>query len=78
MTSIKEDAEVDIGGLIAAIQQLEATSSPEIVASIFFEHHDGPNAVTNFSSQYPDIRADIETLYEIFGFDGLYEQLYSD
>jgi hypothetical protein len=50
-------------------------TSSDIVAAIFFETHDGKNAVTNYSEQYPNVRQRMEKLYNTFGFDVLYDKI---
>jgi hypothetical protein len=47
-----------------------------ILQDIFLETHDGvENALTDFSSKYPKVRAKMESLYHKFGYDILYENL---
>lgn len=47
----------------------------DILYHIFFEVHDGKNAITQLSNTYKDARLAMEDLYEIYGFDMLHTKL---
>ena len=42
---------------------------------IFYEVHDGVNAVTNQSEAFPEVRTKLEYLYELVGFDVLADEI---
>ncbi len=65
----------DIYRLNKAIKELTMACNSEIIQTIFFELHDGKNAVTNLSSRYRSVRYSLEKLYDEFGFDVLYDAL---
>jgi hypothetical protein len=46
-----------------------------IIQDIFFEIHDGKNAITNLSLSFPRLRLELEALYQSYGFDVIYEEL---
>lgn len=45
------------------------------VRDIFYEIHDGPNALTDLSAKHPYARDVLEKLYEEYGFDVLFDLL---
>lgn len=45
---------------------------------IFYEIHDGEDAVTNQSANFPEIRTKLEALYDEFGFDVLFDEFDND
>lgn len=55
--------------------ELSLTCPIEEVEHIFYEVHDGGNAVTASSVNYPDARLTIENLYDSYGFDVLHEEI---
>ena len=66
---------VDIDVLISELDRLERVCGSNILQDIFYEVHDGKNAVTNLSARFPDVREDVEALYDEYGFDIVYEEL---
>ncbi|HEY5267615.1 MAG TPA: hypothetical protein VII94_00595 [Candidatus Saccharimonadales bacterium] len=73
MTSVDEDKSLSY--LISELERLERQCGSNTLADIFFEIKDQGNAVTEWSKRYPDVRKDLETLYDSYGFDVLYEEL---
>lgn len=61
--------------LIEELDRLEKICGSNMLQDIFYEVHDGKNAVTNLSSRFPEVREALETLYANYGFDVLYEEL---
>jgi hypothetical protein len=57
------------------VDKLKSESSPGLVQDIFYEIHDGDNAITDESWKHPKIRLALEQLYGEFGFDSVYDQL---
>jgi hypothetical protein len=71
----EEDDNTPIEVLIKELDKLERSCGSNVLQDIFYEIHDGKNAVTNLSIKYPDVRKSLEELYEVFGFDVIYEEL---
>ncbi len=69
------NAPLDLRELIKELDHLEKMCGSNIMQDIFYETHDGINAVTNLSSKFPDVRREMENLYEQYGFDIIYEEL---
>jgi hypothetical protein len=74
------DNEVDVptgslSELTEELENLEKMCGSNILSEIFFEVHDKHNAITNLSAKYPEVRQAMETLYEEYGFDVLYDNL---
>lgn len=65
----------DIEFLNKEINRLEEICGVNILQDVFFESHDGKNAVTNLSNKYPEVRKSVDKLYKDYGFDVLYEAL---
>ena len=61
--------------LISNLDCLEKICGAHILESIFFEEHDGKNAITNWSNKYPKVRQRIHHLYEKYGFDAIYDEI---
>ena len=61
--------------LQSELDKLEKLCNSNSLQDIFYEVHDGRNAVTNLSSRYPEVRTRMEELYRIYGFDVIYEEL---
>ena len=57
------------------LSSLKTICGGNILSDIFYEIHDGKNAITNLSTKFPDVRNSMEKLYDKFGFDIIYEQL---
>ena len=67
--------EVDVEELIAELDRLEKVCGSHGLQDIFYEIHDGKNAVTNLGSKFPDVKRDMYRLYDRYGFDIIYEEL---
>lgn len=67
--------DVNLRDLIDELDTLESVCGPNILNDIFYEVHDGKNAVTNLSMKYPEVRSRMEKLYSEYGFDVVYEEL---
>lgn len=61
--------------LIGELEYLEKQCGSYSLQEIFYEVHDGPNAVTNISVRYQDVRTKMEKLYRQYGFDVIYEEM---
>lgn len=70
----KEDEE-NLCYLISSLDKLEKQCGSFTLQEIFYEIHDGKNAVTNMSDRFPDVRKQLETLYNIYGFDVIYNEM---
>lgn len=55
--------------------RLEKICGSHTLQDVFYEIHDGRNAVTNLSDRYPEVRKPLERLYKEYGFDVVYEEL---
>lgn len=67
--------EFDLSGLCKELDRLEKICGSNCLQDIFYEIHDGRNAVTNNSARYPEVRNSLERLYQDYGFDVIYEEL---
>lgn len=76
MDSVAEvESPVDLTELTQELDKLEKVCGSNILQDIFYEVHDGDNAVTNLSSRYPSVRDSLDRLYVQYGFDVIYEEL---
>lgn len=66
---------INLDELIAELDRLERVCGSHGLQDIFYEVHDGKNAVTNLGSKYPDVKRDMHRLYDRYGFDIIYEEL---
>lgn len=66
---------INVEELIMELDRLERICGSHGLQDIFYEVHDGSNAVTNLSSKYPDVKKDMQKLYDQYGFDIIYEEL---
>lgn len=66
---------LDLRELVMELDRLEKLSGSNIMQDIFYEVHDGVNAVTNLSSKFPDVKRGMEKLYQQYGFDLIYENM---
>lgn len=57
------------------LERLEKICGSFTLQDVFYEIHDGKNAVTNMSARYPEVRTGLERLFEQYGFDVIYEEL---
>jgi hypothetical protein len=67
--------ESDIDLLIKELDRLERVCGSRTLQDIFYEVHDQQNAVTSYSAKYPDVRTTMQSLYDEYGFDVIYEEL---
>lgn len=70
-----EELELDVEDLIRDLDRLERKCGPNILMQIFFEIHDGKNAVTNLAPSFPEVHAGMKSLYDSYGFDPIYNEL---
>lgn len=61
--------------LMNEISDLQNTYNKNFLLDLFYEVHDGKNAVTNLSNIFPVPFQQMQKLYEIYGFDVLHEKL---
>lgn len=73
--SEEADDEKSIRYLQNELEKLEKICGSYTLQDIFYEVQDGKNAVTNLSARYPEVRQRMEKLYEMYGFDVIYEEL---
>ena len=71
----ERELELSVRVLTDELDRLEKLCGSNILGEIFFEEHDRENAVTNLSSKFPEVRKHIHRLYELYGFDTIYEEL---
>ena len=57
------------------LERLEKICGSYTLQDIFYEVQDGNNAVTNMSARFPEVRSNLEKLFEEYGFDIIYEEL---
>jgi hypothetical protein len=67
--------DLDLNYLVDEVNYLQSVCKRSILQDIFYEVHDGKNAVTNLSSAFPEVKDSISDLYQIYGYDLLYEEL---
>lgn len=72
-SSVEES--LDYSHLIKELDNLESHCDANTLLDIFFETHDGDNAITNFSSKFPEVRKVMEDLYNTYGFDVIFNEL---
>jgi hypothetical protein len=70
-----EEEDKSVRHLVNELDKLEKQCGSNILQDIFYEVHDGPNAVTNLSAKFPEVRRGLERLYKVYGFDVIYEEL---
>jgi hypothetical protein len=61
--------------LQSSLDKLEKACGSYTLQDIFYEIHDGKNAVTNNAARYPEVKNKLEKLYREYGFDVIYEEL---
>jgi hypothetical protein len=67
----------ELGFLIKELDELKFICEFDILESIFWEVHDGPNSVTNCSAMFPEVRKRMEKLYDQYGFDVIHNEFES-
>lgn len=68
-------SKLDNNELKSIIKRLKTDCGKTTLENIFFEVHDGENAVTNESYKFPKIKTELEKLYGEFGFDSVYDEV---
>lgn len=66
---------INIDELIIELDRLERICGVHGLESIFYEVHDGKNAVTNLGAKYPEVKRSMQNLYDTYGFDIIYDEL---
>jgi hypothetical protein len=61
--------------LTEELETLEKRVGSEALQDLLFEVHDGDQALTHLSLKYPDVRDELEILYDRYGFDELYIEI---
>jgi hypothetical protein len=72
---LTNEAELDKEDLILELDRLEGICGSNILQDIFYEIHDGKNAVTKMSTRYPEVSASLHELYDFYGFDVIFNEL---
>jgi hypothetical protein len=72
---LEDESPPDLRSLTNELDRLEKICGSHIMQDIFYEVHDGGNAVTNLSVKFPEVRSGIEKLYQRYGFDVIYEEM---
>lgn len=72
---VEESESADLEFLISELDRLEKICGSNILQDIFYEVHDGKNAITNLASRFPEVKESLEKLYDEYGFDLIYEEL---
>jgi len=67
--------ELKIDSLIKELDRLEKVCGSHTLQDIFYEVQDGKNAVTDMSKRYPEVRSSLEKLFDVYGFDVIYEEI---
>ncbi|MEO7172789.1 hypothetical protein [Flavobacterium sp.] len=67
--------EADLVLLQDELGQLQEQCGGNILVDIFYEIHDGNNSLTNLSIRFPEVRLQLQELYDEYGFDVLHEEL---
>lgn len=69
------ESQIDLLKLTNELDSLKNIYGTDVLESIFFEVHDGVNAITNISKDYTLVRESVDNLYNKYGFDVIYDQL---
>ena len=72
---LEDESPPDLRSLTIELDRLEKICGSNIMQDIFYEVHDGQNAVTNLSAKFPEVRSGVEKLYQRYGFDVIYEEM---
>lgn len=79
IVDVTDDAELvedkSVQYLVSELTKLEKQVGSNILQDIFYETHDGRNAVTQLSAKFPEAAAKMQKLYKMYGFDVIYEEL---
>lgn len=60
--------------LIGELDRLALICGDNILQDIFYEIHDGKNALTNLSPKFPEVRKSMEKIYDMYGFETINEE----
>lgn len=72
----KEDEEVkEVDDLVTKLWALKKICGKESLNNIFYEIHDKEEALTADSEEFPEVRAQLDELYNTLGFDVLFEEI---
>jgi hypothetical protein len=71
----QEESILNLEYLNNELDRLTKICGASTLEEIFYEEKDGKNAVTDWSVQYPDVSQRMHQLFDIYGFDLLYEAL---
>lgn len=73
---VKEEEEVEeVDDLVTKLWVLKKICGKESLSNIFYEIHDKEEALTADSKEFPEVRAQLEELYNTLGFDVLFEEI---
>lgn len=72
---VPEAKEINIGVLTDELDYLEKQCGSNVLQDIFYETHDGKNAVTNLRARFPEVYQAMLNLYKEYGFNVIYEEL---
>lgn len=72
---VEDLSERNLLALTDELDRLERVCGSNILQDIFYEVHDGINAVTNLSAKFPEVRSSLDKLYSSYGFDIIYDEL---
>lgn len=72
---LEDESPPDLRSLINELDRLEKICGSNIMQDIFYELHDGINAVTNLSVKFPEVHQGMKKLYQKYGFDIIYDEL---
>lgn len=72
---VERPTDLNVPYLIRELDRLEKICGSNSLQDVFYEIHDGKNAVTNVSSRYPEVREGLEWLYQSYGFDVIYDEM---
>lgn len=75
---INSTIELDEIDIHEELWNLQRICGRDNLENIFYEVHDGDDAVTSLSSEFPEVRVAMEVLYNNAGFDVLFEELDSE
>jgi hypothetical protein len=67
--------QLDLSDLCKELDRLEKICGSNILQDVFYEIHDGKNAVTNLRAKFPDVHRTMMKLYDEYGFSTIYEEL---
>lgn len=69
------EPEEDQDALQRALDRLELICGSHVLLDIFGEIQDGKNAITNMSDGYPQVRQQLEVLFDQYGIDVLHDAI---